>query len=443
MKSNKSIESVIKNDLCTGCGTCAGICPLSAIEMVNNKSLGIYIPQLDEGRCNECGDCLEACPGQSVDFKQLNSTIFGKQPDDMLLGNYVNCYVGHATDYDIRYNSASGGLVTALLIFALEKRIIDGALVTKMNPDNPFEPLPFIARTIEEITSAARSKYCPVPANIALKEILNAKEGERFAVVGLPCHIHGIRKAGTVNKKLKESIVLHLGIFCGHAPTFLWTEFHLWRKGISKEKIARIDYRGKGWPGGMSISLINGGKRFIPHNDTWDWYSNFCYYRRCTLCCDQAAELADISFGDAWLPEFAGDKAGKSIVICRNKRAKEIVQDAASQGKLTLEQVGGEKVIQSQGRFYSKKRVIVTTFALSRMRHRSIPFYNVNFPQPNALIHLRGLQQHMERWASLKRYLWGLLVIYVLLEKFAVKVAKSIILFGGRIQKLFDQLHIK
>jgi len=79
--------------------------------------------------------------------------------------------------------------VTALFIFALEKGLIDGALVTGMKKDKPLEPEPFIARTREKIISARGSKYCSVPANIALKEILKAKEEERFAVVGLPCHI--------------------------------------------------------------------------------------------------------------------------------------------------------------------------------------------------------------------------------------------------------------
>ena len=39
----------------------------------------------------------------------------------MALGRYLGCYVGHACDGSMRYNSASGGMVRALLIFALEQ----------------------------------------------------------------------------------------------------------------------------------------------------------------------------------------------------------------------------------------------------------------------------------------------------------------------------------
>ncbi len=207
MKGEGTISSVVEDNLCTGCGTCIALCPNDAIEMVIDEKKGVYVPKLDGRKCNNCGICMKVCPGHEVDFKGLNLEIFGKEPEDILIGNYLNCYVGHATDYDIRYNSASGGLVTALLIFALEEGLIDGALVTRMKKDKPLEPEPFIARTREEIIEARGSKYCPVPANVALREILEANEGERFAVVGLPCHIHGMRRAQRVDARLKERVV--------------------------------------------------------------------------------------------------------------------------------------------------------------------------------------------------------------------------------------------
>lgn len=87
---------------------------------------------------NQCGICLKVCPGKGVDFKQLKLEIFGKESKDILLGNYLNCDVGRVTDYGVRYNSASGGLITTFLIFAPKKEIIDGALVMKMSDGNPL-----------------------------------------------------------------------------------------------------------------------------------------------------------------------------------------------------------------------------------------------------------------------------------------------------------------
>jgi len=356
MNKNKTISQVIKSNLCTGCGTCVSLCPEEAIKLIINKKKGIYIPKLNEDRCNNCGICYKICPGHEVDFKQLNLKIFGKEPKDVLIGNYLDCYIGYATDYNIRYNSSSGGLVTQLLIFALKEGIIDGALVTRMKKDNPLEPEPFIARTKEEIIEASKSKYCPVPANIALKEILKSEEEERFAVVGLPCHIHGIRKAEIIDKKLKEKIVLHIGIFCSHTPNFLSTELFLSRLNIKKEDVIKLDYRGEGWPGSMKICLKNEDLLLLP--DYWGFIGiDFFIPRRCFMCSDGVCELADISFGDAWLPEVSDDKIGRSIIIVRGEIEKNLLHMMKLKKKMELNKVNVKKVVQSQqNMLYSKKK---------------------------------------------------------------------------------------
>ena len=125
MTGETIITQVVKDGLCTGCGTCVALCPNESIKLTINEKKGIYMPELNEEKCNKCGICYEVCPGHGVDSKQLNSEIFGKEPEDVLIGNYLNCYIGHSTDHNIRYNSASGGLITQLLIFALKEKIID------------------------------------------------------------------------------------------------------------------------------------------------------------------------------------------------------------------------------------------------------------------------------------------------------------------------------
>jgi coenzyme F420 hydrogenase subunit beta len=380
--TDETIAQVVKAGLCTGCGTCIALCPEEAIKLTINEKKGIYVPELNEEKCNNCGICYEVCPGHEVDFKRLNFEIFGKEPENILIGKYLNCYIGHATDNDIRYNSASGGLVTQLLIFALEERIIDGALVTRMKKDKPLEPEPFIARTREEIIEASKSKYCPVPANIALKEIIESKEGEKFAVVGLPCHIHGIRKTEMINKKLKEKIVLHIGLFCGHTPNFIATKFLLQTISVHKEQVKGISYRGEGWPGGVSIMLKDGNKLFIPHSHPYAWGGIFGSVLftpfRCLLCADGICELADISFGDAWLPELRkDDKIGRSIIVSKNRRGEEILQKMASSGIIALDSAYKEDVIQSQQSMLNfKKKNIGARTRVFKLFRKTTPSFN-------------------------------------------------------------------
>ncbi len=422
----KTIAEVVKSGLCTGCGTCMGICPVDAIEMVIEHEKGIYIPQLDEEKCNQCGLCFEVCPGHAVDFKQLNLEIFGKEPNDILIGNYLNCYIGHATDYNIRYNSSSGGMVTALLIYALEERMIDGALVTRMKKDKPLEPEPFIARTKDEIIEAAKSKYCPVPANIALKEILKAKEGERFAVVGLPCHIHGIRKMELRDNKLRNKVAYRLGIFCGHTPTFLATQFLLWKAGVKPEMVSGIRYRGEGWPSGVAIDLNNGDRICYPHDYLWtNLLGAFFYPVRCTVCCDQGSVLADLSFGDAWLPETKDDNVGTSLVIARTELGQELLRRALSQAWVELRDTGIEKVKLAQGQFAFKKSMSIRAKFL-RLLRQDVPSYNIELAPVKAGAKVVTSLFYLNVYISLRRRPWRLLSLYVRLWFFLTGLMRKI-----------------
>ena len=425
-ENNNTIAQVVKDGLCTGCGTCIALCPEEAIKLTIDEKKGIYVPELDEEKCNNCGICVKVCPGHEVDFKQLNLEIFGKEPEDILIGNYLNCYVGHSTNYDIRYNSASGGLITQLLIFALEEGIIDGALVTRMKKDNPLEPEPFIARTKEEIIEASKSKYCPVPANIALKEILESKEGEKFAVVGVPCHIQGIRKAEMINKKLKQKIVLLLGLWCSTTCNFLGTEFVLKRLGVSKEEVRELDYRGEGWPGGLSVQLKNGEKRFISLGGYWD--TNFSSFRpsRCRLCSDAIAEFADICFGDyRGRDAYLKEKIGNSGIISRTSAGEDVLQRMLSKQKVEIWSVSSSDVATSQGYFHSKKNV-KAVFYLFRLLGKKIPIYNQELLKPSLTTYLLEISLHLQTLLASRRYLWRVLKMYTFIYTRPLKFASYV-----------------
>ena len=228
--------------------------------------------------------------------------------------------------------------------------LIDGALVIRMNKNHPLESEAFIARSREEIVAASKSKYCPVAANYALKDII--REKGNFAVVGLPCHIHGVRKAEQLYPELKKKIILHLGLMCSHMVSFKGTEFVVGKLNIHKNSVQELTYRGTGWPGAMtvksamrsaSIPLVGNWRSY------WPVFSSFLFTPvRCTMCPDQLAELADISLGDAWLPEFRGDKIGQSILITRTQFAEHLLNTMQSNGKIALSPISLEKVKRSQ-----------------------------------------------------------------------------------------------
>jgi coenzyme F420 hydrogenase subunit beta len=336
-----------------------------------------------------------------------------------LLGNYLTCYIGHATDHEVRYNSASGGLVTALLIFALEEGLIDGALVTKMNRDSPLEAQPFIARTKEEIMSASKSKYCPVPVNVAIKEILDT-EKEQFAVVGLPCHIWGFRKAELISKELRDKISLHFGLFCTHVPSFLATEYILKRMKVEKEDVSRLNYRGEGWPGKMSIVTKQTSIRLKVEDYYGSGFGSFLFCPvRCTLCPDALAELADISFGDAWLSELRTDKIGKSMVISRSVTSGCLLDSAQKKGKIKLNAVNEEQVVQAQqGPLSFKKRLLPARVRLCKSTGKKVPNYNMKLSKTSLATYLSAMRCYAILYLGLQKHLRDSLIYRMLVGLF-------------------------
>ncbi len=438
--SENTISQVMKDELCTGCGMCAGICPKSAIEMIVDKKRGIHVPNIDEESCNNCGICVKVCPGHEVDFKALNLEIFGKEPEDILVGNYLNCYTGHATDYDIRYNSASGGLITVLLIYMLEEGIIDGALVTRTKKDNPLGPEPFIARTREEIIEAKGSKYCPVPANTALKKILEAEEGKKFAVVGLPCHLQALRKTEWLHTRLKERIILHFGLVCNHTPTFLATEYLLQRPGISRNQVNKIDYRGEGWPGQITIALKNGGTKRVPYFSEQYWgvaFQSFFYPTRCTMCIDKICQLADISFMDAWLPELSHDKIGKSMIVVRSQAARKFLQRALAAKIIELEEVSSNRVTESQSLALVRRRYS-TRISLFKKFQKEVPIYDQPLSKVKMSDYVGAVLLYLRLYISERRPLWFLVNWYSVLWKLAYSSKQRL----KAIKELLSQLSL-
>ena len=45
---------------CTGCDSCAEVCPVEAIKIENDKA------KVDETECVDCGTCLDECQSEAL-----------------------------------------------------------------------------------------------------------------------------------------------------------------------------------------------------------------------------------------------------------------------------------------------------------------------------------------------------------------------------------------
>ena len=158
---------------------------------------------------------------------------------------------------------------TALVCHLLEKKVVSGAILTRMSKVNPLVAESFVARTVEEVFSAQGSKYCPTQPLSVLRNIKDAKEGEKFVFVGLPCHIHGLRKLQNLEQWAREKIIFTIGLFCGHGITSFGFDVILRCLARGINNIDSLHYRGRGWPGNVYVKYKNGDEFKIPHNEYW------------------------------------------------------------------------------------------------------------------------------------------------------------------------------
>jgi len=378
----------------TGCKTCAGTYSDSAEMRISAKD-GVYLPWKETFKDCEYGEselCTAACPGRSIDFDEINRFVFGKQAEDLFLGNYAGCYIGHAIwDGEAPKTVSSGGMVTALMTLAMEEHLIDNAVVTRMRRDRPLEPEVFIARTREELVSSAGSKYVPVPVNATLRSVL--RKDETFGIVGLPCHMAGIRKAEMASGELRKNLILHMGLFCSHNVNFFGTQFLLEKLHIREDEITRLDYRGSGWPGGMSIGFRDGREKFIPMNSYYPLFAPFFFTpTRCLLCSDGTNELADISFGDAWLRKLVDRGRGQSLIIARSQVGEQLLQEAIVRRRVKVSKVSRRLVIKAQrGMLLRKKKKLKAYIAVAKLFGMKVPEFNTRLLEPDPTDYVRAL----------------------------------------------------
>jgi hypothetical protein len=70
--------------------------------------------------------------------------------------------------------------------------------------------------------------------------------------------------------------------------------------------------------------------------------------KACDYCDDVMNETADISIGDAWLPQYVKDTLGTSIVIARNPLLHQILVEGIEDSRIKLDRISSASAIASQ-----------------------------------------------------------------------------------------------
>jgi coenzyme F420 hydrogenase subunit beta len=318
MSSNKiSFEDslateVIEAGKCAGCGACVVVCPFNCLEYTGEK------PRLVK-ECKICGICAQVCPRYRWELAGAENFAFGRvrKPEEEF-GIHRRLAIAQATDDRILKVRQDGGVATALLSFALEKGLIDGAIVAGSSSEKPFYPIPKLATTSKDLLETAGTKYSCSPNILALTDVLKQKK-VNVAFVGTPCQIHAVRNLQMAGlKRLTAPLKFLIGLMCSEC--FMYEglmEGHIRGKlGINLADIRKMNIKGK------MLVTTDSGVTAIPLAEIKQYAR-----KSCSVCDDFSSELADISVGGLGLD-------GWTFTIIRTEKGEELFSNAEKAGFL-------------------------------------------------------------------------------------------------------------
>lgn len=346
------------NVLCTGCGVCVSESD-DTLEMKWNED-GFRVPYAKAKRIPI--RAIKVCPfnpapDSEVEDEDALAKLFlpeARQFDERV-GRFENTYAGYSKEF--RRSSSSGGLATYVFKKLLEKGHVEYLFVVESDGADGYKYKRFDKSA--DITSVSKTRYFPVSLE-ELFALIEHSDG-RVAVSGVACFIKAVRLKQFYNPELRRKIAFLVGLICGGLKSKLYTDFLAQSAGI-KGEYTNPEYRikdAKSSATDYSFGALDHNKKLqsikMPRlGDMWG--SGLFKAKACDFCTDVLTELADISLGDAWLPQYRPDGLGTSVIVTRSKLADQIIRDGMASGELAAQSIHQRRVIQSQGASFSHRQ---------------------------------------------------------------------------------------
>jgi len=320
------IAEVQERGICGRCGGCVSFCSAGEYNALTLDADGAPT-YADEDRCLKCGICYLICPQIAVLDDELRERHGWTAP----LGPVRKMASAAATDEAVRAAGTDGGVVTALLIHALERHVIQAAVVSRQT--DAFGREVIVATTPEEIVEAAGSHYDASHAvheagrqyttfSPTVREIrdLRRQDIRRIAVVGTPCQIHTVRKMQLLSVLPSDAVTLTIGLFC--MENFSFDEearAHLEEVlGARLDEIARLNVKDD-----VIVTTSAGETLHVPFYLVDEFARPACF-----ACSDFSNEFADLSFGGL------GSPGGYTTVLIRSSQGERIYNAARNAGAI-------------------------------------------------------------------------------------------------------------
>lgn len=304
------VKVIFESKNCSGCGLCAGICPVNCLHIYNGFG------KIDEDKCISCGLCYFVCPRTYLPVKVLNMTQekTSEIKEYQKVGHFIEAYSARTKIKEISDICQDGGISSTCLHYLFENNKIDLALGAKMS-NTLWRPEPVLLKNKEEILSTAGTKYVNNP-NL---QLLNQKElkDKSIAVVGVPCQMQALLKSKIydIGFPSLNNINYRIGIFCMESFSYESLLKICEKLNVDINNAKKMDIN----KGKFFVYTKKGEELTIPIKEI-----SHLGREECEMCYDLTSESADISIGSI------GSPSGWNTVLIRTENGKKLYEELLS-----------------------------------------------------------------------------------------------------------------
>lgn len=382
---------------CVGCTACSSVCPQNIINIKRNIE-GFQYPYIDDvAKCIECDMCNLVCPVINVKPEVKHEQV----------GAIVQI-----TDDQIRKESASGGMFSAIAIAVLqEKGIVYGAAYNES-----FEVCHIGISNLQDLWKLRNSKY--VQSNLVgvFEEVKQALDADRLVCFsGTPCQIEGLK---CYLRKEYQNLLLVDVVCHGVSSPLIWEKYI---ETVREYRPKNIYFRWKHYGykySTMSIFNQNGEEAYYGGVESDGmlraYFSNSCDRESCYGCVfKKRYRESDITIWDCFQPaifnkEFDDDR-GTSGVLVHSAKGETWIKKIIDSNLIRYQFVqpdnlvfGNIEMVSSVSRGPLRDRLLIDAGVMTGKELFSKYFpdsISIKIKRTGRIILIRiGLYKHIKHW---------------------------------------------
>lgn len=339
MTSSKQVNVNPPPTLCTGCGLCADLCHVNAIEMTWNND-GFLVPTIDPNLCIGCTACIRHC-------------IANKDREQSYQSQPLQSYGGWNKNEEDLLQSSSGGIFSAIARWIFEKKGCVFGVVWADSITAKFAK----AESLVELAPMRGSKYTQAKTQGVYRSVKEElKTGRPVLFSGVPCQVHALK---TYLGKIPKNLIT-VDIVCHGVPSHILLEKYVSSYKTHCSEISELKFRDKrtGWLNYQVKHIYNNGDEKL-YNLSKDKYMRlFLSDRILNKPCYQCAFLShprpgDLTLGDFWGVDYYHKdwplKGGIAAILVNTEKGKMILNHIGS--NITIHEESYERMLSHQNGF--------------------------------------------------------------------------------------------